>query len=244
MNIALLGYGKMGKIIEEMAKERGHHISFKATSGNKDFNADELKGSDVAIEFSAPNAAIPNMHRCFMAGVPVVVGTTGWYDKFDKVNNCRKDQNGTLLYATNFSVGVNIFYEINRKLATLMSHQKQYNVQIEEIHHTEKLDAPSGTAISIAEGIIEQHQVYDDWQLKQGDVLPSAVKMLPIVAKRIPEVPGTHTVTYDSDIDTIEFKHQAKNRKGFALGAVLAAEFLKDKTGLFTMKDVLKLNEI
>lgn len=236
MKIALLGYGKMGKIIEKMATERGHEISFIASSENKDFNAKELEGSDVAIEFSTPEAAIPNMHRCFMMNVPVVVGTTGWYDNFDKVNNCRLDQKGTLLHATNFSVGVNIFYEINRKLAALMNHQKQYNVSVEEIHHTEKLDAPSGTAISIGEGIIDEMNNKTSWI---NDSTNDSDK-LSIISKREPNVPGTHTVSYDSDIDFIEIKHEAKNRNGFALGAVLAAEFLKDKQGLFTMKDVLQ----
>lgn len=236
MKIALLGYGKMGKIIEQMAQQRGHEISFIASKENKDFNASELKGSDVAIEFSAPDSAIPNMHRCFMMDVPVVVGTTGWYEKFDKVNNCRLDQNGTLLHATNFSVGVNIFYEINRKLAALMNNQKQYNVSVEEIHHTEKLDAPSGTAISIAEGIIEEMNEKASWI----NETPNTKHQLPIISKRQPNVPGTHIVNYDSEIDYIELKHEAKNRNGFALGAVLAAEFLKDKNGLFTMKDVLQ----
>ena len=236
MKIALLGYGKMGKIIEKMALDRGHEISFIATSDNKDFNASELKGADVAIEFSTPDSAIPNMHRCFMMDVPVVVGTTGWQDKFDKVNNCRLDQKGTLLHATNFSVGVNIFYEINRKLAALMSNQKQYNVSVEEIHHTEKLDSPSGTAISIAEEVIDAFERKTDWVNKESD----EPNELSIISKRQPNVPGTHTVTYDSDIDYIEIKHEAKSRSGFALGAVLAAEFLKDKKGLFTMKDVLQ----
>lgn len=236
MKIALLGYGKMGKIIEKMALERGHAISFIATSENKDFNASELKGADVAIDFSTPDSTIPNMHRCFMMKVPVVVGTTGWYDKFDKVNSCRLDQNGTLLHATNFSVGVNIFYEINRKLAALMSNQNQYNVSIEEIHHTEKLDSPSGTAISIAEGVIDSHESKTNWVNNETNEL----NKLSIISKREPNVPGTHTVTYDSNIDCIELKHEAKNRNGFALGAVLAAEFLKDKKGLFTMKDVLQ----
>ena len=236
MKIAILGYGKMGKIIEKIALERGHEISFITSKENKDFNASELKGTDVAIEFSTPDSTIPNMHRCFMMDVPVVVGTTGWYDKFEKVNNCRIDQKGTLLHATNFSVGVNIFYEINRKLAALMNQQKQYNVHVEEIHHTEKLDAPSGTAISIAEGIIDSIDNKTLWVNQETD----NANELSIISKRLPNVPGTHTVTYDSDIDYIELKHEAKNRNGFALGAVLAAEFLKDKKGLFTMKDVLQ----
>jgi 4-hydroxy-tetrahydrodipicolinate reductase len=241
MKIALIGYGKMGKVIEQIALERGHTISFIVNSQNKNFTSEELKSSDVAIEFTRPEFAVKNMHRCFEAQVPVVVGTTGWYDKFEAVKKCCTEHNGTLLHATNFSLGVNIFYEINERLAALMSHQNQYIVKVEETHHTEKLDAPSGTAISIAEGIINNHSSYDSWKLVTENFEPSTFNLqLPITAHRFPNVPGTHTVTYESEIDKIEITHEAKSRHGFALGAVLAAEFIADKKGVFTMKDLLK----
>lgn len=239
MNIALIGYGKMGKIIEQMALERGHSISFVVTSANKDFKSEELKNSDVAIEFTRPEFAVKNMHRCFEAQVPVVVGTTGWYDKFEAVKKCCTEHNGTLFHATNFSLGVNIFYEINRQLATLMSPQTDYKAHVEETHHTEKLDAPSGTAITIAEGIIANHQGYNAWFLNENTKHQTLNTKLPITAHRLPNVSGTHIVTYESDIDKIEITHEAKNRKGFALGAVLAAEFVHNKKGIFTMKDLL-----
>jgi 4-hydroxy-tetrahydrodipicolinate reductase len=241
MNIALIGYGKMGKVIEQIALERGHTISFIVNSQNKNFTSEELKTSDVVIEFTRPEFAVKNMHRCFEAQVPVVVGTTGWYDKFEAVKKCCTEHNGTLLHATNFSLGVNIFYEINQHLAALMSHQNQYTVKVEETHHTEKLDAPSGTAISIAEGIIANHQEYNSWKLVTENFELSNLNLqLPVLAHRLPNVPGTHTVTYESDIDKIEITHEAKSRHGFALGAVLAAEFIADKKGIFTMKDLLK----
>jgi len=241
MNIALIGYGKMGKIIEQIALERGHSISFVVTSANKDFKSEELKNSDVAIEFTRPEFAVKNMHRCFEAKVPVVVGTTGWYDKFDAVKKCCTEHNGTLFHATNFSLGVNIFYEINKQLAALMSPQTDYKAKVEETHHTEKLDAPSGTAISIVEGIIANHQAYNSWKLAEENFELSTLNFqLPVIAHRLPNVPGTHTVTYESGIDKIEITHEAKNRKGFALGAVLAAEFVHNKKGIFTMKDLLK----
>jgi 4-hydroxy-tetrahydrodipicolinate reductase len=244
MNIALIGYGKMGKVIEKIALERGHTISFIVNSQNKNFTSEELKTSDVVIEFTRPEFAVKNMHRCFEAQVPVVVGTTGWYDKFDAVKNCCTEHNGTLLHATNFSLGVNIFYEINQHLAALMSHQNQYTVKVEETHHTEKVDAPSGTAISIAEGIIANHQEYNSWSLsgvETPNLKPSTLNLqLPVLSHRLPNVPGTHTVTYESAIDKIEITHEAKSRHGFALGAVLAAEFIADKKGIFTMKDLLK----
>ena len=259
MNIALIGYGKMGKVIEQIALERGHTISFIVNSQNKNFTSEELKTSDVAIEFTQPEFAVKNMHRCFEAQVPVVVGTTGWYDKFEALKKCCTEHNGALLHATNFSLGVNIFYEINERLAALMSHQNQYTVKVEETHHTEKLDAPSGTAISISEGIIANHNAYNSWSLS-GSETPNSKHQtpntkhhlsenlqlstfnfqLPIIAHRLPNVPGTHTVTYESSVDKLEIIHEAKSRHGFALGAVLAAEFIADKKGIFTMKDLLK----
>jgi 4-hydroxy-tetrahydrodipicolinate reductase len=241
MNIALIGYGKMGKVIEQIALERGHTISFIVNSQNKNFTSEELKTSDVAIEFTQPEFAVKNMHRCFEAQVPVVVGTTGWYDKFEALKKCCTEHNGALLHATNFSLGVNIFYEINERLAALMSHQNQYTVKVEETHHTEKLDAPSGTAISIAEGIIANHNAYNSWKLAEENFELSTLNFqLPIIAHRLPNVPGTHTVTYESSVDKLEITHEAKSRYGFALGAVLAAEFIADKKGIFTMKDLLK----
>ncbi len=234
MKLALLGYGKMGKAIEKVAKDRGHEIILKTNSSTL-FSPKSLKDVDVAIEFSTPNNAPYNILTCFDADVPVVVGTTGWYNEFELISKRCKEEEQAMLYATNFSIGVNIFFEINRRLAQLMSKQTQYNLTIEEIHHTEKLDAPSGTAISLAQQIIENNINYKQWEKEQT----TQPKSIPIESKRIENVAGTHIVSYDSNVDTLEIKHTAKNREGFALGAVLGAEFLKDKKGIFTMKDVL-----
>jgi len=225
----------MGKVIEEIALKRGHSIPLKVNRENLNFDLELLKNCDAAIEFSSPESAVGNINKCFEANVPVIVGTTGWYDEFEKVQNKCEAENQGLLYATNFSVGVNIFYEINKKLATLMDANNQYDVEVEEIHHIQKLDAPSGTAISIAEGIIENLDRKDVWK-NDMDVSENE---LAIESKRIADVPGTHIVKYESDIDVIEIKHEAKNRKGFAFGAVLAAEYMNEKKGVFTMKDVL-----
>lgn len=238
MKIALIGYGKMGKEIEAIALKRGHSVPVKINSSNAPDAFSELKNCDVAIEFTKPEAAVQNIKSCFSQNIPVVAGTTGWYAHFDEIKKICTDTNQTLLHATNFSVGVNIFFEINKRLALLMNEQTDYDVTVEEIHHTQKLDAPSGTAITIAEGIIQHIDRKKSW--KNGDAKES--DQLNIFSQRLDTVPGTHIVTYSSDIDDIQISHVAHNRKGFATGAVLAAEFLKDKKGIYTMKDVLKLN--
>lgn len=240
MNIALIGYGKMGKVIEQIALQRGHNIVEKINKESTTQLQSLLKDSDcdVAIEFSIPESAVTNIKSCVDLNIPVVVGTTGWYKSYDDVVDYVNRNKGGLLAATNFSVGVNIFLEINARLAALMSNQDQYSTSVEETHHIHKLDAPSGTAITIAEGIIANSN-YSDWYLSDGETK----KGLPITAQRIDEVPGTHIVRYESTVDSIEIKHEAYNRNGFALGAVIAAEFMyKNKQGIFSMQDVLKIN--
>ncbi len=233
MNIALLGYGRMGRTIEKIAIDRGHTIVLKV---DKDDSGYDITKADVAIDFSLPSAAYGNITNCLNNNVPVVSGTTGWLDNYDKAVALCKEKNGAFIYASNFSLGVNIFFELNQNLAKMMSNLEQYNVTMEEIHHTKKLDAPSGTAITLAEGVIENNANYDSWQLGE-----SAEKSIPIVAKRIEDVPGTHSVNYASTVDTINIEHIAHNRQGFALGAVVAAEWLVDKTGVFSMRDVLNI---
>lgn len=237
LNIALIGYGKMGKIIEETAIARGHQIALKVTRENSNFTPDDLAGIDVAIEFSIPEGAVRNIKKCIEAKVPVAIGTTGWYEELEEITSLTHANHGCILPATNFSVGVNIFFEINRKLAALMAKQQQYDPMITEIHHTQKLDAPSGTAITLAEGIIENSEVKTNW-VKETTSLDNE---LVIKSQRIEDVPGTHEVVYDSEIDTIKIEHIAKNRKGFALGAVLAAEFIYDKQGVYSMQDVIAI---
>ncbi|MBQ4822698.1 4-hydroxy-tetrahydrodipicolinate reductase [Aquimarina sp. MMG016] len=232
MKIALLGYGKMGKTIEKIAIERGHTIVLKVDKDDKDYN---VSVADVAIDFSIPSAAVSNITNCFNANVPIVSGTTGWLEHYEQILELCKEKKGAFIYASNYSLGVNLFFELNKKLASMMNNVEGYDIAMEEIHHTEKLDAPSGTAITLAEGVIENSSK-KDWKLDQGDD-----NTIPIVAKRIDKVPGTHTVAYTSAVDDIEIKHTAHNRNGFALGAVVAAEWLHDKTGIFTMKDVLGL---
>ena len=237
MKIALLGYGKMGKTIEEIALQKGHTICLTIDLHNlSDLTKDNLQKADVAIEFTTPENAMNNILQCFDAGLPVVSGTTGWLNNFDKVKEICLEENGSFLYASNFSIGVNIFFELNKKLAVLMSKQ-DYNIIIEETHHTQKKDAPSGTAITIAEQILKQSSHKKQWvnHNSQKD------EELSIISKRIDPAAGTHAVKYSSDVDDIEIIHTAHNRKGFASGAVLAAEFLKDKKGIFSMKDVLGL---
>lgn len=237
MNIAIIGYGKMGKEIEKTAIERGHSISAKIDQNNlSDFGSKEFLSSDVVIEFSKPESAISNYKQCFNHNIPVVSGTTGWLDSFDEIRSLCEKENQAFFYASNFSVGVNIFFEINKKLASLINRTGGYNVEMEEIHHTQKLDAPSGTAISLAEQIIEELSSKKNWALDSNKETE-----LNITAKRIADTPGTHIVKYTSEVDEITIEHKAKNRKGFALGAVLAAEFLQDKKGVFQMKDLLKL---
>ena len=239
MNILILGYGKMGKIISQLAEERGHRIVAKINIDNvSDLAHVDAAGVDVAIEFSQPESAVGNISWCIEHRVPVVVGTTGWMDKKKEVENGCKATDGTVFYASNFSIGVNIFFKVNAFLASLMNEQDAYQASIEEIHHTEKKDAPSGTAISLAEGLLENNRQYQAWQLT-GDA-PISSGVLPITAKRIDPAPGTHTVRYASAIDDISIRHTAHSREGFALGAVLVAEWLPGKKGMLTMNDFLK----
>src|SRR5690554_339122 len=230
MKIALLGYGKMGKTIKGLAMQKGHTIVYKSTSTTEEGNFDK---AELIIEFSSPEAAVKNISRALEANIPVVSGSTGWLEKYDEMVSLCKSRNGSFLYASNFSVGVNLFFSINEYVAKLMAPWKDYDVSIEEIHHLEKKDAPSGTAISIAEGILK-HSDKKRWELDayQKDVLN-------ITAKREVDVKGTHIVHYTSAIDSISLKHEAFSRDGFAKGAILAGEWLKDKKGVFTMKDVL-----
>ena len=232
MKIALLGYGKMGQTIERIALERGHEIVLK----KDEFNTyDGLSNADVAIDFSIPAVAVENISSCFYANVPVISGTTGWLDRYDEMVSLCKEKNGGFISSSNFSLGVNLFFELNEYLAKMMSKFDSYSVEMEEIHHTQKLDAPSGTAISLAKGVIENSD-YTNWTLENPKP-----KEIHIEAKRIGTVPGTHTVTYNSVVDSIEIKHTAHNRDGFALGAIIAAEWIVGKHGIFTMKDVLNL---
>ena len=216
MKIALFGYGKMGKEIEQIALQRGHEIVLKI-KGTEEY---DISQADIAIDFSVPNAALSNIVSCFRNNVPVISGTTGWLDDFDKAIDVCKENNGSFIYASNFSIGVNIFFELNKQLAKIMNSQEEYSINVEEIHHTKKLDTPSGTAITLAEGIINNTSKRD-WQLKETQISAGTI---PIEAKRILDVPGTHIISYESQIDSIEIKHTAHNRKGFALGAIIAAE--------------------
>lgn len=233
MKIALLGYGRMGKEIEKIAISRGHEIVIK-----KDVDDEiEITLADVAIDFSVPNSAFNNISNCLNNNVPIISGTTGWLENYkDAVALC-KEKKGAFIYASNYSLGVNIFFELNKQLAKMMDTIEGYNISMEEIHHTLKLDAPSGTAITLAEGIIE-NSFKNNWELGEK----TSEENIAIVAKRIPDVPGTHTILYESEVDTIEIKHTAHSRKGFALGAVIAAEWIADKTGVFSMKDVLNIH--
>ena len=236
MKIALLGYGKMGKAIEALLSEYGHTCVGKFNSENP-ATIETLSQADVAIEFSTPEQCSKNIALCFEANVPVVVGTTAWYGQYDEVISKMKS-NSALLPATNFSIGVQITFHLNKELARVMSKFPEYTASIEEIHHTAKLDKPSGTAITLAEGILENTPGLSSWKL---DEERQNENELSIIALRLPDVPGTHTVRYTSEIDTIELKHEAHNRKGFAAGAIRAAEFLNGKSGVYTMKDVLNL---
>jgi 4-hydroxy-tetrahydrodipicolinate reductase len=242
MKIALLGYGKMGRIIEQIAIDRGHQIVLRIDAFNpEDLTPPSLQKADVAIDFSTPNSVISNIDVCFEAGVPVIVGTTGWYGQLEQVESKCKAGNNSMLYASNFSVGVNVFFHINKVLARVMNRYSQYEVQVEEIHHTQKLDSPSGTAITIAEGIIEQLDRKKEWVNElvgeNAELVPKPGQLL-IESHRIEEVPGTHTVIYSSEVDEIELKHTAHSRTGFALGAVLAAEWIKDRQGFYSISDM------
>ncbi|AQX13823.1 4-hydroxy-tetrahydrodipicolinate reductase [Elizabethkingia meningoseptica] len=232
MRIALVGYGKMGKIIDEIAQKRGHEVVARLKETP---TADNLNNPDVVIEFSNPEAAYQNIKNCLELGIPVICGTTGWLDKKEEIETYAVEKNTAFLYGSNFSLGVNLFFALNERLAKMMSPFPEYNVQLEEIHHIHKLDAPSGTAITLAEGVIE-NSGFEAWKLEE-----TKGKELGIFAIRENEVPGTHSVYYRSEVDEIEIKHTAFNRNGFALGAVVASEWINGKKGVFTMNDVLGL---
>lgn len=237
MKIALLGYGKMGREVEKIAIENNHSIGL-IIDNEKDWidKGENLKHCDVAIEFSIPAIAIVNIRRCFGAGIPIVVGTTGWYDQFQPISELCIKSNNTLFYASNFSIGVNIFFDINRKLAALLENYPMYTPEMTEIHHTQKLDAPSGTAITLAKTIISANSRY----INYTDSVPEANE-IPIKSLREGNVPGTHTVKWSSDIDQLTLTHEAKSRRGFAVGAVMAASWVSDRKGVFTMKDLLNM---
>lgn len=247
MKLALLGYGKMGQIIERFALERGHEVVLKINVDNKeDLTTANLSKADVAIDFSSPDAALANIYACFEANVPIVVGTTGWYGQLQEVKNDCLSGNNTLLYGSNFSIGVNLFFHINEVMAKIMNNYPQYDVQVEEIHHTQKLDSPSGTAMTIAEGIIDHMDSKSEWvnevEGAELDKVPTNSQVL-INSLRIGEVPGTHTVVYSSEVDDIELKHTAHSRAGFALGAVVAAEWLENKQGFYSIADIFNFNK-
>lgn len=232
MKIALLGYGKMGKVIEKNALERGHEIVLRKSSTD---NYKGLEKADVAIDFSTPSSAVSNISKCLNTGIPIVSGTTGWLKDYPSMVALCEEKKGAFIYGSNFSLGVNIFFELNDYLAKMMAQLAQYNVRMEEVHHTQKLDAPSGTAITLAQDIINNSD-YTNWTLGQ----PKKNELF-IDTQRIENVPGIHTIFYDSTVDTIEIKHTAHNREGFALGSIAAAEWIFGKKGVFTMKDVLNL---
>ncbi len=236
MKIGIIGYGKMGKTIERLALSKGHEIGLVIDLQNQDdLNSQNLQKIDVAIEFSRPESAFDNISKCLKSNIPVVSGTTGWLDKMQEIKQLCMQKNGAFFYASNYSIGVNIFFEINRQLAKMMNHFPDYQISMEEIHHTQKLDAPSGTAITLANGIILNIDRKNDWI----NTTTSEENKLAIISKRIDEVPGTHSIIYESSIDTIDIKHTAHSRIGFAEGAVKAAEWIKDKNGCFGMKDLL-----
>ena len=236
MKIALIGYGKMGKAIEEIALQHKHEIVLKIDVNNPgDFTKDNLAKADVAIEFTSPHSAYNNVKQLIEWGTPVVCGSTGWTDRLEEIKKLCTEKKGSFIHTSNFSIGVNIFFELNKKLASLMLMHPEYRISMEEIHHTQKRDAPSGTAISLAEQIMQANPTQKKWV----NTASAAEGELPIVSKRIDPAPGTHTVKYTSPIDDIEIIHTAHSRTGFAAGAVLAAEFVNDKKGIFTMKDVL-----
>lgn len=238
MKIALIGYGKMGKTIEQVALKRGHTVNLKIDIDTIDsFTKENLNQCDVAIEFTGPHSAKENILKCLDAGTPVVSGSTGWLENIAEVEGLCKEKNGSFLYASNFSVGVNIFFEVNKKLAQLMKGQNDYDVTLEEIHHTQKKDAPSGTAITLAQQVLHEIPRKTNWVNEAS----TNAEDLVILSKREDPAPGTHSVKYSSAIDDIEIIHTAHNRQGFALGAVLAAEFLYGKKGIYNMKDVLKI---
>lgn len=237
MKISIIGNGKMGKEVISFAQEKGHEIVYIFDIDNvEEFTKENIKKADVIFEFTNPESAFDNISKCLDAGIPCISGTTGWLDKLDTIKYRCNTENRTFFYASNFSLGVNILFKINRTLARIMNNYPNYNVLIKETHHIHKLDAPSGTAIHLANQILSEIERKNDWKLEKG-----AEKDLIIKALRENEVPGDHEIIYDSEIDTLEIKHSAKNRKGLAQGAVLAAEFVVDKIGFFTMEDILNI---
>lgn len=238
MKIALLGYGKMGREIEKVAIERQHQIVLRIDIDNQhELTNQNLQKADVIVDFSTPSSAFGNILKCFEAGVPVVCGTTGWLDKTEEVKKECQRMNGTLFYGSNFSLGVNIFFAVNRYLSAIMNNATGYDVTIKEIHHIHKLDAPSGTAISLANDVIDSYSGKKRWEMNKD----TDGNTLNITSEREGEVPGTHIITWDSSVDRIEIMHESKSRRGLALGAVLAAEFVKEKKGVYTMSDLIRL---
>ena len=236
MKIAIIGYGKMGKIIEELALSKGHEVGLIIDLPNKsDLNIPNLRSVDVAIEFSRPESAYENIIQCFNSGIPVVSGTTGWLKRMEEIKLLCKEMNGAFFYASNYSIGVNVFFEISRQLAKMMNNFDDYQISMEEIHHTQKLDAPSGTAITLANDILSNVDRKKRWINNSAETEDE----LPIISKRIDDVPGTHSIRYQSPIDTIDIKHTAHSRMGFAEGALRAAEWIIGKKGSFGMKDML-----
>ncbi len=237
MKVAILGYGRMGKQIEDILLQRKHEVVLKINENNlQDFTAKSIASADVAIEFSDPDAAFNNIVSCFKAGVPVVSGTTGWLEQKSEAENICKENESAFIYASNFSLGVNLFFHLSKQLAQLMNNYPGYDVRLKEIHHTRKLDAPSGTAITLAEDLLALLDRKQNW-----DKHPNDDGTIPVYSERTGDVPGIHEITYESEFDEIQIKHEAKSRKGFALGAVLAAEFIVDKKGIYTMEDVLSI---
>lgn len=241
MNIVLIGYGKMGKAIEKIALERGHTIVAIVNSASP-ISMTDLSQADVAIEFTRPELAVDHIKTCVAKNCPIVVGTTAWQKHLPEITHLVNESNGTLLHASNFSIGVNIFFEINKRLAQLMKGQTAYVASMEEIHHLQKLDSPSGTAITLANGILENNTDYSSWVLGEEKVPHTVDGQIGLTSYRLPDVPGTHEIKYSSPVDTITISHEAHNRTGFALGAVIAAEFVFNKQGVFTMNDVLNLS--
>ena len=239
MRIALIGYGKMGHMIEQLAVQRGHEVVLRISKKNlQDFTSENMVNADVAIEFTSPDNAFENVKQCIDFSVPVISGSTGWNEMLPAAKQYCEQRDGTFLHASNFSVGVNIFFEVNKLLARLMKEQPDYDVSIKEVHHTAKKDAPSGTAVTLAEQVLAAIDTKKSWVAG-----PATPEQLSIISERIDPAPGTHFVKYTSAVDDIEIIHTAHSREGFALGAVIAAEFIKDKKGVFTMSDVLRLSE-
>lgn len=242
MKIAMIGYGKMGQTIEYLAREKGHEIVLKINIDNlHDFTEENLKKADIAFEFSQPSSAFENIMKCLKAGLPVVSGTTAWLEQYDEVVDWCTKNNGTFFYSSNFSLGVNIFFELNQHLAKMMAIYDNYKVDMEEMHHTQKLDAPSGTAVTLVKDIIKHIDRFDTYQLVEDDDQAVEKNCIPVISRRYGNTPGTHTVQYNSFVDSIEIKHTAHRREGFAVGAIMAAQWSIDKKGVFGMGDMLKL---